>query len=74
MNFLRELHTRSNRIGVSHSWSTSWSCVLKRTKGQFIVHHEKLIEFAGKKVEASGDVVEKDGKRQIALASIKVAQ
>lgn len=36
--------------------------------------NEKLIEFAGKKVEATGDVTEKDGKWQMALTSIKAAQ
>ena len=33
--------------------------------------NEKLIEFAGQKVEATGDVMEKDGKMTIALTSIK---
>lgn len=35
--------------------------------------NEKLIEFAGKKVEATGDVTEKDGKMIIAVSSIKAA-
>jgi hypothetical protein len=33
----------------------------------------KLIEFAGHKVEATGDVTEKDGKMIIAVSSIKMA-
>ena len=33
----------------------------------------KLIEFAGHKVEATGDVTEKDGKMVIAISSIKMA-
>ena len=35
--------------------------------------NEKLIEFAGHKVEATGDVTEKDGKMIIAISSIKMA-
>ena len=35
--------------------------------------NEKLIEFAGHKVEATGDVVEKDGKMAITLTAIKMA-
>ena len=35
--------------------------------------NEKLIEFAGHKVEATGDVTEKDGKMIIAVSSIKMA-
>lgn len=35
--------------------------------------NEKLIEFAGKKVVATGNVTEKDGKTSIDIASIKVA-
>jgi len=35
--------------------------------------NEKLIEFAGKKVEATGDVVEKDGKTTLTLTAIKLA-
>jgi predicted lipoprotein with Yx(FWY)xxD motif len=33
----------------------------------------KLIEFAGHKVEATGDVTEKDGKMIIAVSAIKMA-
>lgn len=33
----------------------------------------KLIEFAGHKVEATGEVTEKDGKKMIALTAIKMA-
>ena len=33
----------------------------------------KLIEFAGHKVEATGDVTEKDGKKTLVLSSIKMA-
>lgn len=36
--------------------------------------NEKLIEFAGHKVEATGDVTEKDGKMVIAVSAIKLAQ
>ncbi len=36
--------------------------------------NEKLIEFAGKKVEATGDVTERDGKKVLTLTAIKVAQ
>lgn len=35
--------------------------------------NEKLIEFAGKKVEATGDLTEKDGKKVLVLTAIKVA-
>ena len=35
--------------------------------------NEKLIEFAGHKVEATGEVTEKDGKKVIALTAIKMA-
>jgi hypothetical protein len=35
--------------------------------------NEKLIEFAGHKVEATGDVTEKDGKKTLVLTSIKMA-
>ena len=35
--------------------------------------NEKLIEFAGHKVEATGEVTEKDGKMIIAVSSIKMA-
>ncbi len=35
--------------------------------------NEKLIEFAGHKVEATGDVVEKDGKKVLTLTAIKMA-
>ncbi len=35
--------------------------------------NEKLIEFAGHKVEATGDVMEKDGKMIIAVSAIKMA-
>jgi predicted lipoprotein with Yx(FWY)xxD motif len=34
--------------------------------------NEKLIEFAGHKVEATGEVTEKDGKMIIAVSSIKM--
>ena len=33
----------------------------------------KLVEFAGHKVEATGEVTEKDGKKMIALSAIKMA-
>ena len=36
--------------------------------------NEKLIEFAGHKVEATGDVIEKDGKMIIAVNTIKMAR
>jgi predicted lipoprotein with Yx(FWY)xxD motif len=35
--------------------------------------NEKLIEFAGKKVQATGNVTEKDGAWSIELASVKPA-
>lgn len=35
--------------------------------------NEKLIEFAGHKVDATGDVIEKDGKMIIAVSAIKMA-
>ncbi len=35
--------------------------------------NEKLIEFAGKKVKATGDLTEKDGKKVLALSSITLA-
>lgn len=35
--------------------------------------NEKLIEFAGHKVEATGDVTEKDGKKVLVLSTIKMA-
>ena len=35
--------------------------------------NEKLIEFAGKKVEVTGDVTEKAGKQVLALTAIKLA-
>ena len=35
--------------------------------------NEKLIEFAGKKVEATGDMTEKDGKKVLVLTAIKLA-
>lgn len=35
--------------------------------------NEKLIEFAGHKVEATGEVSEKDGKMIIAVSSMKMA-
>jgi predicted lipoprotein with Yx(FWY)xxD motif len=36
--------------------------------------NEKLIEFAGHKVEATGDVTEKDGKKVLTLTAIKMAK
>lgn len=35
--------------------------------------NQKLVEFAGHKVEATGEVTEKDGKKMIALTAIKMA-
>ncbi len=35
--------------------------------------NEKLVEFAGHKVEATGEVTEKDGKKMLALTAIKMA-
>ena len=35
--------------------------------------NEKLVQFAGHKVEATGEVTEKDGKMIIAVTTIKVA-
>src|SRR5687768_9091951 len=36
--------------------------------------NEKLVQFAGHKVEATGEVTEKDGKMVIAITTIKMAQ
>jgi predicted lipoprotein with Yx(FWY)xxD motif len=35
--------------------------------------NEKLVQFAGHKVEATGEVTEADGKKTIALTAIKMA-
>jgi hypothetical protein len=35
--------------------------------------NEKLVQFAGHKVEATGEVTEKDGKMVIAITTIKMA-
>lgn len=35
--------------------------------------NEKLIEFAGHKVEATGEVTEQDGKKMLTLTAIKMA-
>lgn len=36
-------------------------------------NNEKLVEFAGKKVEATGNVMEQDGKKTIELTAVKAA-
>ena len=53
---------------------TSDGKVYEITGGLAANKNEKLIEFAGHKVEATGDVTEKDGKKMIVLSNIKMAQ